>query len=119
MRKLQLAIEDIHVETFATIGELPPGAGTVHGHSGYNTCETCNQQINTCQNTCQQLAGTCYGSCTCFDNMCSADCTGLGVECYTNDPEFNDCTGGNPCTNGVNCTDNGCSTLGWHPGQPC
>ena len=116
MRKLQLAIEDIHVETFATIGELPTGAGTVHGHhSQYNTCETCNQQIDTCQDTCQQLGGTCWGSCTCPEAMCTGNCTGIGVECYTNDPAYYQCTGGDPCTGGTACTHTGCSTWGEGP----
>jgi hypothetical protein len=44
-----------------------------------------------------------------IDSMCSGDCTGLGVYCYTQNPNYVDCTGGNPCTEGGDCTYGVCS----------
>ena len=84
MSKLRLDVDQIQVESFAPVGRPGDRSGTVFGKDD-------SYETN-------------YASCTCVDDMCSANCTGLGVECYTADPVYADCTGGHPCTGGVRCT---------------
>ena len=53
--------------------------------------------------------GTLVGHETAVDDLCSANCTGMGAECYTADPQYEACTGGNPCTDANGCTHTGCT----------
>jgi hypothetical protein len=53
--------------------------------------------------------GTLVAHETHIDEMCSANCTGLGVECYTADPQVYACTGGDNCTGAAACTYTGCT----------
>ena len=62
MRKLQLQLDTLHVETFAT-STADPARGTVHGH--YSQLGTCDGRVATCQ-----LGGTCANGCG------TAGCTG-------------------------------------------
>jgi len=96
MSKLRLDLESIAVETFDTTPRKERN-GTVMAFSAFQT---------RCDMTCNFDTG-CYG--THIDQMCSANCTGLGVECYTADPDFYDCTGGDACTGGAACTYTGCT----------
>lgn len=91
MKKLRLSLDDISVESFAT---LPARArtGTVAAHDLSDT--TCQQIIcdcitngfeHTCQNTCgNSCDGTCYASCNGTCNGCpdpSANGTCAGWTC--------------------------------------
>lgn len=90
MSKIRLDLDAIQVDTFATT-DAADEKGTVIAHdSMFQT---------RCERTCN-LDTVCYQT----GDMCSADCTGLGVRCYTADPEFYDCTGGDACTGGSACT---------------
>ena len=76
MKKLRLSVEDIAVESFAT---LPQGArrGTVGGH-GYSDT-TCNQIICDCPtNGYEHTCNTCQASC---NGSCEASCDGTCVNC--------------------------------------
>jgi hypothetical protein len=66
MKKLELKLDDLQVETFTT-AERPAGRGTVEGH--YGTTHT--QAGETCDVTC---AGTCRGYDTCFVSCQMTQC---------------------------------------------
>ena len=112
MSKLRLDLDSIQVETFTASPGGAPGDGTVlarethfiNSRCGY----TCYQ--TRCEQTCN-LEDTCYGT-TDIDMGCTAYCTGVGVECFTADPNYYACTGGNPCTADPNCTYNTCTAGG-------
>lgn len=93
MKKLNLHLDALSVESFATAGD-EPARGTVHGHAtwhyeGCTAYEPCNPLSGptytedhtcddyTCWNTCAQSCnGTCYDSCNC-DTMwatCAETC---------------------------------------------
>lgn len=98
MGKIRLDLDAIDVETFSITGGDEP-RGTVvgfHSHAFTNCEQTCNGDT------------ACMGG-THIDDLCSANCTGIGVECYTADPVFYDCTGGAGCTDGGNCTYTTCT----------
>jgi hypothetical protein len=66
-RKLRLALEDIHVETFKTTGGDEADRGTVHGHQEYpSDCSECSGIAASCY--CPSGGedypwNTCAGSC--------------------------------------------------------
>ncbi len=67
MKKLRLDLDAIRVESFDTTAPKAAAAGTVRGHSGYESCWGV-----TCSVTC---AGTCYGQYTCEAyNTCAHTC---------------------------------------------
>lgn len=97
-RKLRLAIDDLHVETFETAGD-PLERGTVHGHGNPNSetgvgwpCECGTLPGNTC-GTCRETfavtcppdpaCGTTYETnyLTCGDPTCHRDDNGFVVYC--------------------------------------
>jgi hypothetical protein len=92
MKKLKLDLDEISVETFSTT-RAPEERGTAAGHQD---TQTCNFDAG-----CYHTGG--------IDNMCSANCTGIGVECYTADPQYYACTGGDNCTDANACTYTGCT----------
>ncbi|HEX2080678.1 MAG TPA: hypothetical protein VHG08_23440 [Longimicrobium sp.] len=51
MKKLQLNVEELAVESFATDGRAGAKSGTVHGHYGTGhtdfTCSSCNSGCHT------------------------------------------------------------------------
>jgi hypothetical protein len=72
MKKLQLSLNDLRVETYATADEPAAAPGTVHGHdkpSAPHTCG-CPSYYHTCPG-----AYTCYNTCDCY--------TWSGAECNT------------------------------------
>ncbi len=97
MPKLRLDLDSIAVETFATTPRNEQH-GTVMAFSAYQT---------RCANTCNLGTG-CYDSGG-YDNLCTGNCTGIGVECYTADPQFYACTGGADCTGANACTHTTCT----------
>ena len=74
MKKLALELDDLRIESFATL-EVEEVRGTVAGQnepaytescdgSCVNTCVSCvNTCLNTCPNSCWQTCNTCYATC--------------------------------------------------------
>jgi hypothetical protein len=91
VRKLQLTVEDLVVDSFVTDAEAH-GAGTVHGHwHPTRGCDTVNATCDgayTCEGaTCNGVDQTCALSCdTCDQYHCGTiqgyDCTNL-LGCYS------------------------------------
>jgi hypothetical protein len=67
-RKLQLNVQDLHVESFDPAAPGATGRGTVHGHA---PTDTATGGFAGCE--CQTWAYTCYGSCP---NTCHNTCPG-------------------------------------------
>lgn len=108
MKKLNLSVDSLVVETFSTVAQDPERAGTVRGHNEtlmektcdvscdlscvtgcYDTCTQGTQYQNTCNNqyTCEGIRYSCDGVCsnapaaTCGGNnscMGQESCTGVG-----------------------------------------
>ena len=116
MKKLRLDLDTIAVEAFVTTPQ-DGQRGTLFGYYTmyYESCgyscgpseclDSCRQ--TQCDQTCNFDAG-CYGE-TDEDNLCTGNCTGIGVECYTADPMFYDCTGGACNSGGPPCTHTTCT----------
>ena len=70
MKKLELKLDELRVESFETTREDPDERGTVRGH--YHSDSTCLQRLCTCTygvpaDTCHfSCAGTCEGGDTCY-----------------------------------------------------
>jgi hypothetical protein len=81
MRKLKLDLEDLSVESFATMPEAHREGGTVFGQqcTCYTqcTCPGCPTCDASCNGTC---GGTCAGTC---DASCNGTCGGTcDASCY-------------------------------------
>jgi len=80
MKKLALELDDLQVESFATL-DAEEVRGTIGGQNEpvyTETCDgayTCSSCVDTCQNTCP---ASCWGTCdTC--NTCEFHCTHFSI----------------------------------------
>jgi hypothetical protein len=79
MRKIQLDIEDLAVESFDTANSGKPDGGTVRGHD-WSEWEGCTQ-FDGC-NSGESLCATCDGGCPDDTTTCFASCRMAGGQVY-------------------------------------
>ena len=79
MRKLKLQIDDLAIESFATVtvardegtvvghatqgnkDTCDPAVGSCFGYTCYETCQCGETKVDTCNFTCDPAVGTCFG----------------------------------------------------------
>ncbi len=75
MKKLRLAVEELRIDTFETVGWSARHGGTVLGQSVVETVAMANRtQAATCPASCAASCNTCdYNTCNHFEG-CSFEC---------------------------------------------